>query len=234
MMRFLTFITAMSVLLITSCSVGATGGISLNRTRIVFTNEEKIQSLRVTNTAKVPYLIQSRIQYYPGDNRQTPFMITPPLIPVSAENKQLLRIFKQEGNLPDDRESLFYLTVLAIPAQKERSTENQGQTRLSMGVQFVIKLFYRPEKVKGLHEKDVCQLQFSRTEKGIRVDNSTPYYMTLGMLKINDQLVDFRKQPSMIAPMSSDYYGDYLSAKTIRWNIIDDVGGVSKECQQRL
>jgi len=212
----------------------ADSGISLNKTRVIFSAADRVQSLSVNNADQQSYLIQSRIRYPSEENTAIPFLITPPLISVAPGNKQVLRILKQDMPLPADRESLFYLTVLAIPAQKEDIVNALPQTRLSMGFQFVIKMFYRPQGVKKLQAENACQLRFSRTKTGFRVENSTPYYLTFGSLHINNQAVDLDKQPSMIAPVSTLNYVSHTPANIARWQILTDVGGVSAECQQPL
>lgn len=51
--------------------------------------------------------------------------MTPPLFRLNAGDDSSLRIIKTEGNLPEDKESLFYVNVRAIPAQSKSEAENQ-------------------------------------------------------------------------------------------------------------
>ncbi|CAI1949631.1 Chaperone protein fimC precursor [Serratia fonticola] len=207
------------------------GGVSLNHTRVIFAAGDKAQTVMVKNTGQQNYLIQSRMQNQPDNPVAGSFIATPPLFPLAAQSSQMLRILKQDDTLPADRESLSYLTVLAIPAQTEPSADD---ARLSMGFQFMIKLFYRPQGLKITPEQASCQLTFSRTAQGIRAENPTPYFLTFGSLNFGKQRVDLDNQPSMIAPMSSATYRVAGPVAQVRWQTLTDVGGLSSTCLQPL
>ncbi|MFW5401994.1 molecular chaperone [Yersinia sp. 1252 StPb PI] len=207
------------------------GGVSLSQTRVVFSAEDKAQSLTVKNSGMQNYLIQSRIQNEMKNDATVPFIVTPPLFPLGAEGNQLLRILKQGEALPDDRESLFYLSVLAIPSQPEPVPE---EARLSMGFQFVIKLFYRPTALKDVPQNVGCQLTFSRVGNGIRIENPTPYFITFGTLKFDHNVIDLDTAPSMIAPMGAQTYPVAGSIKHVEWQTITDAGGLSALCQHTV
>lgn len=207
------------------------GGVSLDQTRIIFSTADKVQTIKVNNTSKQKYLIQSRIQRDINHESSAPFIVTPPLFPLGPENNQLLRIFKQDEQLPVDRESLFYLAVLAIPAQSEPAPQ---ATRLSMGFQFVIKLFYRPEGLKIMPQNAYCQLKFSPTPKGIQIENPTPYFLTFGSLSFDQKVIDLDLQPSMLAPMSTAVYSATKPVHQVQWQNITDTGGWSAPCQQTV
>ncbi len=53
---------------------------------------------------------------------KAPFLITPPLFRLDAKQENVLRIIRTGGNLPADRESLFWLNIKSIPssARNER------------------------------------------------------------------------------------------------------------------
>ncbi|HHQ4306969.1 TPA: fimbrial biogenesis chaperone [Serratia fonticola] len=215
------------------CSAFATanGGVSLNQTRVIFAAGDKAQTITVKNIGSQNYLIQSRIQRERQDQGPAPFIVTPPLFPLGPQSKQLLRILKQDETLPADRESLFYLTVLAIPAQKESVS---ADARLSMGFQFMIKLLYRPQGLKLSAQEASCRLQFSRTANGVRVENPTPYFLTFGSLAFGLDEIDLNTQPSMIAPMSVETYPITRPVGRVQWQTLTDFGGLSPACQQTV
>ncbi|MGF6192842.1 fimbrial biogenesis chaperone [Serratia sp. 2723] len=209
----------------------ADGGISLNQTRVVFSAADKAQAVTVKNSGTQNFLIQSRIQRALDDQAPTPFIVTPPLFQLGSERKQLLRILKQDQALPTDRESLFYLSVLAIPAQKQAAL---AEAHLSMGFRFAIKLFYRPEGLKIAPQDASCRLRLTPTAAGVRIDNPTPYFLTFASLKFDGQLIDLDTQPTMIAPMSAQAYPVSPSTRQAVWQTITDFGGLSAPCQQTL
>ncbi|WP_156293932.1 fimbrial biogenesis chaperone [Serratia oryzae] len=206
------------------------GGISLNQTRVIFLSTDKAQTLAVKNTSKQNYLIQSRVQQAPDDSTAAPFIVTPPMFSLQPDNQQLLRIIPQGAALPADRESLFYLAVIAIPA----SGKELPSARVSMGVRFVIKLFYRPADLKMTPANTTCSLRFSPGVNGVRIENPTPYFQTLGHLKFNGKPVNLDVQPSMLAPMSTQNYTAQGQVTQAEWQTVTDYGGLSTPCQQTL
>ncbi|MBW5826731.1 molecular chaperone [Yersinia kristensenii] len=217
----------------------AAEGISLNQTRVVFSSSDKAQTLAVKNSSDQSYLIQSRIQS-PLDNAvvdndlAAAFVVTPPLFPLRPGNRQLLRILSQGAALPTDRETLFYLSVLAIPAQTEKPLAQSEPAQLSMGFRFTIKLFYRPEGLKPSPELAACQLRVSRTDNAIKIENPTPYFQTLGRLTFNQRPVNLNATSSMLSPMSSQRYPTSTAITQVEWQTITDYGGFSAQCQQML
>ncbi|MFV8847071.1 molecular chaperone [Serratia fonticola] len=222
---------ALLLLLFTGPMAIADGGISLNQTRVVFSAADRAQTITVNNSGTQKFLIQSRIQRALDDQAPTPFIVTPPLFQLGPERKQLLRLLKQDQALPTDRESLFYLTVLAIPAQEQTAL---AEAHLSMGFRFAIKLFYRPEGLNIAPKDASCQLRLTPTAAGVRIDNPTPYFLTFASLKFDGQLIDLDTQSAMIAPMSAQTYPGNPSARQAVWQTITDFGGLSAPCQQAL
>ena len=58
---------------------------------------------------------------------QVPFMTTPPLFPLAAGRSNMIRIIRTGGDLPDDRESLFWLSVASIPQTQGKPSPNSLQ-----------------------------------------------------------------------------------------------------------
>ncbi|MHA7847365.1 fimbrial biogenesis chaperone [Serratia sp. D1N4] len=204
------------------------GGISLSQTRVIFLSTDKTQTLAVKNTAKQSYLIQSRVQLTPDDSTSAPFIVTPPVFSLQPDNQQLLRIIPQGTSLPADRESLFYLAVIAIPAHPGKDIP---LAKVSMGVRFVIKLFYRPADLKMA---PTCSLRLSSAINGVRIENPTPYFQTLGQLKFNGKPINLDAQPSMLAPMSTQNYTVKERVTQAEWQTVTDYGGLSTLCQQMV
>lgn len=210
----------------------ADGGISLSQTRVVYLSTDKAQTLTVNNTDNRAYLIQSRVQTASDDAASASFMVTPPLFTLQPGNHQLLRILlAQGGGLPADRESVFYLSVLAIPAKEEKAA---SPVQVSMGMRFVIKLFYRPAGLKVQAEATACRLRFLPVPEGVRVENQTPYFQTLGQLTFNQTPVNLDHQPAMLAPLSAQVYPAPRGSLEARWRTVTDYGGLSTPCQQAV
>jgi hypothetical protein len=93
----------------------AHAGVIIGGTRIIFDGAKKETSLSVNNPDGTPYLIQSWIDVQEGASGKVPFIITPPLYRLDGGQKNVERIV-MTGALPQDRESLFWLNIKAIPS----------------------------------------------------------------------------------------------------------------------
>ena len=123
------------------------GGIVLQRTRVIYDASRKEAALPVANKgAETPYLLQSWVDNIDGKSR-APFIITPPLFRLEAGDDSSLRIIKTADNLPENKESLFYINVRAIPAKKKSDDVNANELTLVFKTR--IKMFYRPAHLKG-------------------------------------------------------------------------------------
>lgn len=94
----------------------AQAGVALGATRVIYPAGEKQVQLAVTNNDdNSTYLIQSWVENADGvkDGR---FVVTPPLFAMQGKKENTLRILDATNNqLPQDRESLFWMNVKAIP-----------------------------------------------------------------------------------------------------------------------
>lgn len=207
------------------------GGISLEQTRVIFSAADKAQTVAAKNTADRNYLLQVQVQNGLEDASPAPFIVTPPLSLLKGNSRQLLRILPQGATLPGDRESLFYLSVAAIPAQDQPVAEAD---RLSVGVRFLVKLFYRPEGLALAANMAPCKLVFSRVAHGVRVSNPTPYFQTLAELTLNGRTVALDSKQAMVAPQDSNMLTATAGGNNVTWKTIADHGGLSQSCQQTL
>lgn len=221
------------IIIMTPISYGYTvGGINLDQTRIVYLSSDKAQTLVVNNTSDRAWLIQSRVQE--GENNgKSPFIITPPLFTLQQGNRQILRIVKLNKMLPEDRESVFYLSVLAIPAAKIRETDESNKGVISVGMNFTLKMFYRPAALSQDAEKTSCHLRIIPSPAGIRIENPTPYFQTFGKFELNGNQLNLNDMNSMLAPYSSrEYQIKNKKITQVQWQTINDYGGLSEVCRQ--
>ncbi|SUB82574.1 Chaperone protein fimC precursor [Pragia fontium] len=227
---------ALFLCLSTLCNfiVRADSGIHLNQTRVIYSGANSIQNVTIGNQGGQLYLLQSSVQLSLDNSNPAPFMVTPPLARLAANSSNVLRILRQgDTPLPEDRESLFYLSVLAIPSLPG-DVSIAEQSRLSMGLRFLLKLFYRPQGLSVTPEQTYCQLQLSQNGHRVRITNPGPYFLTFSQLTLGYQVVDLERYPSMIPPMS---YQDYPITQAISqayWQLITDYGGASARCQSSL
>ncbi len=216
----------------------AEGGLSLSQTRVIFDEKAKSNKVIINNQSDQVYLINSRVLSSPDSHQESvenmPFLITPPLFRLEKESRNTVLISRNDtSSLPTDRESVFYLSFLAIPSVKKTSEteddDDMTRTQVSFGIRTLIKLFYRPSGLDMPVSLAQKKLIFKQDLKQLEVTNPTPYYLTLAELTVNDQPINVRDQGAMLSPFSTQYYAvSEDSAKKISWMIINDFGGLSE------
>ena len=249
----------MAILMVASLDSLATtpdNGILLESTRVVYPASAKNGvTFTVTNRTSQVYLLQSRIlpwhatppeaedrperasvdtdvTYSQPMDKETGFVILPPLIRFAPDEEMTLRIRLVDSHLPTDRESVFTLAIKAIPNQ---SALTEGPARLALALQNNLKLFYRPADLPILTAPQRAEkLRFSCAGEGLTVTNPTPYAVTLATLNLGDQAVSLG-DGRMIAPFTSAIYPvENCQEKSLRWQIINDEGFYTPEQSQRL
>lgn len=175
-------------------------GVNVGTTRVVYQGKDKEANLSLANTDDdSPYLVQSWVSAY--DNRDTSadeFIITPPLFRLDAKSQNLLRIIATNvQQLPGDRESLFFINVKAIPAV---SPEQHSQNVLQIALKTTIKLFYRPEHLKGSLKEAVDQLQWRVDDGKLSVRNRSGFNVVVSEVLVNDAVN--KDLPEVIRPVS--------------------------------
>lgn len=208
------------------------GGLSLNRTRVIFSSTAKSVPVTLNNTGSRVYLVKGRITQGDGRTDSPSFMVTPPLFRLEPHSEHTVLILRQgQGTLalPTDRESLFYLQLLAIPATKSgrQASDADVSAQINIGLQQVIKVFYRPAGLMPQPTAAEKQLTFHQTPAGLQVNNPTPYYLTLASVTVDQRAVNVKSTGAMLAPYSQQTYPNTVPGKQVQWTVINDYGGIS-------
>lgn len=235
MTKFHTFLFAG---LIGFCSLlQAAEGLRLPQTRVIFNAGEKRTTAGIQNLSHSPYLVKAQV-LNAGKEISDFFMVTPPLFRLESQSQYSVRILSQgAGNLPADRESLFYLSFLAIPSadKPDLNYDDSAVTaRVSIGVQTLIKMFYRPLNLSVTPREAQGKLVFCTRNDGIVMDNPTPYYLTLNTLILGGENVDLSASGAMIAPFSQKVYPVKATKNTAVYTVINDYGGISQTYRKTL
>ncbi|AKJ41297.1 fimbrial biogenesis chaperone [Pragia fontium] len=190
----------LSIMLLSAPLIGH-AAVTLDRTRVVFDGGSKSVSLNISNeNQQQPYLAQAWLE----DEQQNkllsgPLVITPPVQRLEPGAKSMIRITAASGQLPQDKESLFYLNLREIPPVSDKPNV------LQIALQTKIKLFYRPKALK--RDPDSVwqdQLVLHAEGGGYRIENPTPYYITvIGLAGSEKQSLEGDFETVMLAPNSS-------------------------------
>lgn len=155
-----------------------------------------------------------------ADSDSVPFIATPPLSALEAGHENAVRIIRTDGTLPDDRESLFYINIAAIPSGKPRSHS------LQIGVRSRFKLFYRPDALQANARTAYQQLTWHQGENGLMLNNPTPYYITLSHLRINQRDIP---NVEMLAPFGQAQFNACARGEVcqLQWQTLDDTANLT-------
>ncbi|OZI77307.1 fimbrial biogenesis chaperone [Bordetella genomosp. 12] len=121
----------------------ADAAVQLSSTRLIFEEGKRSAAVYAKNLGE-PVVVQAWIEGV-GEKMETPFFITPPLSRFDGDTERSLTVTRVGDNVPQDRESYYWINVLEIP-QKAQSTTNT----LAFATRTRIKLFYRPAAIRGL------------------------------------------------------------------------------------
>ncbi|MBJ2109610.1 molecular chaperone [Proteus terrae] len=192
----------LSLLIIIPTWVNA--AVVISGTRVIYNENEKEVTLKVSNEGTVPVLIQNWLDTGGVDAApetiQVPFVLTPPVFRIEPTKSQTLRIGYTGGvALAKDKETIYWLNVLEIPPNAA-SEEN----KLQIAYRSRIKLFYRPialkDKMGAINAAE--GLKFSVSGNTLKVINNAPYYVSLVSISLNGN----DKQPidgELVPPLGS-------------------------------
>jgi P pilus assembly chaperone PapD len=210
----------------------ASAGIMLNGTRIILNADERSVSTIVSNLSAIDYAVQTWINDVEDSKEKlTPFIAMPALFKVRSGEEQVVRIVKTPGQLPEDRESVFYFNAQEIPVLDESQNNS-----LKVAIRTRVKLFYRPTKLPGSAQQAPGQLSWKLLDQPsgsvLRVTNPSAFHVTFIGIRVMSGVTPIELQEvGMVAPKSSQDYPLNHKIKSIPANIefsvINDFGGYS-------
>lgn len=193
------------------------GGVGLGATRMIYSADAKQSTLQVRNThAQASFLIQSWMETASGERTQD-FVITPPLYVLKPATESVIKIIFNGRSLPQDRESLYWITVKAIPQQ----TKNSAGNSLQFASANRIKVFYRPASLPNNANEAWQKITGEYSAGKVVLRNPTPWFITTINLKVDGKAV----KPVMLPPKSSTTLEEKFSrATSLTFQTINDYG----------
>lgn len=144
-------------------------GVTINGTRVIYDAGQREASLSMINDGKEARLMQAWIDA--GDATQrpetstAPFLITPPMARINPGQGQTMRILFTGAELPQDRETVFWVNIMEIPP-KPQSDAQGDKNYLQMAVRSRLKLFYRPRGLMGTVDQAPDKLTWRVVQEG--------------------------------------------------------------------
>lgn len=175
------------MVLVFIASAGAHASVTMLGTRVIYPADAGEQALRFSNPDDHPNLVQvwiddGRAGAADTDALPSPFLVVPPVFRVEPRGGQVVRLSYVGMALPQDRESLFFLNFLQVPALKADSV---GDNQLVLTVRSRMKLFYRPASLAS--EADAARapdalafsIESTDTAASVVVHNASPYHVVV-------------------------------------------------------
>lgn len=215
----------------------AFSAIQILGTRVILNAQEKEQSFVIKNTGESPSLLQLWLSEKDNDGMEIsdniPLVITPPVARVNVKRKKVFRIFPTGDALkalPQDRESIFWLNVLDVPAVGE---EIEPQNKINIAFRTRIKVFYRPATMKGTlldsAEKLLWTEKTSSKGRAYSVTNNSPFNITIANLDLmSGEKVAVSLPGKMVAPYSTEEFtfkNPPAGVVSMSYRYISDLGG---------
>lgn len=202
---------------LTASLTNACAGVIIGGTRVIFDGAKKEASIGVNNADATPYLIQSWVDMPEGNANKAPFIVTPPLYRLDAGQQNIERILIA-GALPQNKESLFWLNIKAIPSASKQANA------LQIAVKTRIKLIYRPGSLKGsTPEEQADKLTWSRSGNKLQVTNPSPYVINFNEISVGAKQLE---NVTWVAPGAVAVFAlpAGVNSNQITFKVINDYG----------
>lgn len=226
-MRLLKFFFAVALSINTSVVMA---GIVVGGTRVIFSGDKPDVTISIFNKEnKLPYLLQSWVDPFSKDDKsKPPFSVIPPVSRIEPNQEKTLRILKIAGELPKDRESVFWLNIKNIPP----SVDNKETSTLEIAIKTRIKLFWRPAAVNVIPEQAIKNIKWSRQGNNLIFENPNPIHINVMKVTVDGKDVPLnmiRPFETLTLPMPAGVAG-----KSLVWRFINDYGAISEPLTKTL
>lgn len=212
-----------------SLVINCLAGVMPSQSRIIYHSVDKNKGIMLVNTNKYPVVVQNWIDEGEGtpESAGIPFVSTPPVFRLESEGMRGVRIMYTQGELPQDRESLFWFNIYEIPPEKP-GINPENSVLVTMNTQ--IKLFYRPAGITITPDeaikKVICRLS---GRDSLICSNPTPIHIPITGLQIKNTngLAATAMNSELMMPfrdMTYNFKSQALSFEDLTFNYIDDNG----------
>ncbi len=173
---------------------------SESRAPIIFNAHERSVATLISNSAPNAYFSKAWIS---GDSEDmqsaAPFIAMPSLFRLWAGEQQVVRIIRTPGDLPDDRELLFYLHVMGKAIVGSNDVQLSAASKTER-----VAFIYRPQHLASGVGDAPRQLQWRLLERDasryLQVTNPSPYHVRLTGVRVAG---DLTLAQGLLEPFSS-------------------------------
>ncbi|HEK0624785.1 MAG: molecular chaperone [Proteus mirabilis] len=197
--------------------------IQINKDRFFYKEQDKEILFDIKNKSeKESYIIQSWVSHYnKEDNSEAPFIISPSLIKLAPDENFTLKIIKTDDIKETNKESVYRVNIKLVPVIDDDMAD---KNLILISLNSIYNLFYTPKSIINKnHDKDI---NFSiNNENLIKINNPTPYFITIAEAKIDD--IDILNKRITLSPFKNYSIKDKKITKNIKdkkvhWKRVDE------------
>lgn len=230
-------VSALATVVLVSHAGFANAAVTMVGTRVIYDARSQGHSLTFNNPDGGPNVMQVWVDS--GNDQSTPetadapFVVSPPIFRIDPGGGQTVRLVFTGRDLPQDRESVFFLNTLQIPSL---NAAHADQNQMLVMVRNRLKVFYRPPGIPGNPQRAAEQLNLRVSGDGkdthVAVSNASGYFVSVANGSVTCGTHTATVRPVMIAPRSEtalELVGTCpLDATPLRAQLryIDDYGAV--------
>lgn len=217
-------------------------GVRPQLTRIVAYATDKETPVEVINDSSETYMLQSWLEDLQGQDNNIPLVLTPPVMKIEGKKHGKLRLVVMKSEIPQDRESVYWLSLQEIPPKAKNGADN----RLVVAVRSRLKVFVRPDGLNAAGAREAAkQLTWRVEQEGgkrwLTATNPSAYYISFGELSISQgggNKVSVAGKTRMPPPKGSQRYPLPESMKggklTVTWTATHDWGGQGETLKREV
>ncbi|MGX9312626.1 fimbrial biogenesis chaperone [Pantoea ananatis] len=147
----------------------------LNGTRIIIDGSKNEKTIQFTNAGDQPALIQIQA-VNPDANSTPPFVALPQIFRIAPNAGQTVKVKVTEKNVPQDRESLFYLDYTELPSVKKG---DEDKNKLYLIIKNRVKVIVRPGDLDFSVDRVRQALSWRIQGHAILLKNASPFYANI-------------------------------------------------------
>lgn len=168
------FKSIVSLLLMLSATL-CQASVVLNGTRIIIDGSKNEKTIQFTNAGDQPALIQIQA-VNPEANSTPPFVALPQIFRIAPNAGQTVKVKVTEKNVPQDRESLFYLDYTELPSVKKG---DEDKNKLYLIIKNRVKVIVRPGDLDFSVDRVRQALSWRIQGHAILLKNASPFYANI-------------------------------------------------------
>lgn len=172
--------TTISIFLISYATLSFSS-IQINNSRYYYIDGEENRKIELKNNSEKEYFVQGSVIQANNDNKNSPFILSPPIFKLGANETFFIDIIKIDNIEIENKESLFKINIKTTPIFDDNES-NKNMLYISMN--FIYDLFYRTSELNKKFDKAYLQLNFIKNKSGfLIVENPTAHYISVSEIK---------------------------------------------------